>query len=451
MAVFGFLLAPVGHSLLPFLRFFVSWIFIFRPSSGKAYCCSWSPPVVALNVNSGVFNYVYALYPWMAFLFLRTICSRGSWYLICVQVDILFHKGYCSWMIFWVNTWNGLSGSWIANIFFLLLYFFVGLYYFFRSLVRILIFYMGFFVVPSPSLQHSVFHTPTSVTALTSNQLEAHSKNVDFSPGQDTAIIDNCANAHNWNKRNHYLTFREFHAKEQVVSTIGGKQHYPLGVGDVAVSWRDDNNNLFRHTLQNVLYFSDSPVCIISLHWLACEWGDSVDEEGTFIKSKYSYSVFRWQHKMYKRTIVHHSHGLPELVINDHIPKLFSALCDFWGTCASSLQAQYCSFNANRSPVSSSAPSSSFPLASIMRYSKVGFTKPCTVLQSADPTQPDSQFTIKLECGRVLQTIPEFLHHPTDPDIAAIPPTVPDFCEELEHISDLDLHFLANPVDLYVD
>ena len=183
-----------------------------------------------------------------------------------------FHQGYrTSWMSFWINTWNDLSGSWIVDLFYVSLYLLVGFYYFLRSITRILIFQVGFLTPPSPTLNRSVFHAPTSVTALTSEQLEAHSKCMDFSPGQDTVIIDNCANAHIWNKRHHFTNFREFRSKEQVVSTIGGKQHFPLGIGSVKVSWRDDNDVIFRHTLQNVLFFPDSPVCIISSHRLACE------------------------------------------------------------------------------------------------------------------------------------------------------------------------------------
>ena len=65
--------------------------------------------------------------------------------------------------------------------------------------------------------------------------------------------------------------------------------------------------------------------------------------------------------------------------------------------------------------------------------------------------QQDSKFTIKLTCGRVLQTTHEFLHHPADPDIAAIPSTVPAFHWELENISDSALYFFANPGALNSD
>ena len=111
------------------------------------------------------------------------------------------------------------------------------------------------------------------------------------------------------------------------------------------------------------------------------------------------------------------------------------------------MRAHYCTFRVASGDVSSP----SFPLSAVMRYSKDGFTSPCTILKSVDPAKPDSQFLLKLQCGRILESSPEFVHHPDDPDIAAIPSTVPNFRRELENVSDLDLAFLANPRELEHD
>ena len=249
------------------------------------------------------------------------------------------------------------------------------------------------------------------------------------------------------NKRHQFVSFRPLQAKEQVVSTIGGQRHFTLGIGDVAVSWRDDDSKPFRHILKDALFFSDSPVCIISSHKLAGEWGAFVDEEGTSIKSKHSYSVFKWNRKQFRKTIPHPSHGLPEMVVNDDLPSLFSALCQYCSSSASSLRAHYCVFRVASGDVSSP----SFPLSAVMRYSKDGFTSPCAILKSVDPAKPDSQFLLKLQCGRILESSPEFVHHPDDPDIAAIPSTVPNFRREFDNVSDLDLAFLANPRELEDD
>ena len=53
-----------------------------------------------------------------------------------------------------------------------------------------------------------------------------------------------------------------------MISTISGKSHFPEGTGDVCVSWRDDENKIFERVLKDVLFFSGSPVKIISpLYW----------------------------------------------------------------------------------------------------------------------------------------------------------------------------------------
>ena len=134
-----------------------------------------------------------------------------------------------------------------------LLYVRYGGFYFSCSLVRILAFQVGCLRLPSTlSSSPGVFTAITSVTALSSQQLEAHNRCIDFLPGQKIAIVDNCANVHVWNKCHHFVTFRPLQDKAQIVSTIGGKRHFPVDVSDVAVSWRDDNNTVFWHTLKDV-------------------------------------------------------------------------------------------------------------------------------------------------------------------------------------------------------
>ena len=46
-----------------------------------------------------------------------------------------------------------------------------------------------------------------SVSVLTADQLLLHVHRSDFSPGQQTAIVDNCTNTHVWNDRAHFINF----------------------------------------------------------------------------------------------------------------------------------------------------------------------------------------------------------------------------------------------------
>ena len=78
-----------------------------------------------------------------------------------------------------------------------------------------------------------------------------------------------------------------------------------------------------------MLYFSGSPVKIISANKLACEWRSEPDRKGTSIKSKFDYSVFKWPFNQFRKTIQHPEHGLPEMIINDMNQGLFLTFCLF--------------------------------------------------------------------------------------------------------------------------
>lgn len=106
------------------------------------------------------------------------------------------------------------------------------------------------------------------------------------------------------------------------------RSHFAQCIGDVVTSWKDDKGVVFRHTLHDVLFFPDSPVRILSAAKLADDFGPGCDEEGTWITTKRSYSIFTWEHGKYKRTIRHPTHCLPELAINEGY-SVFQKFCNF--------------------------------------------------------------------------------------------------------------------------
>ena len=67
------------------------------------------------------------------------------------------------------------------------------------------------------------------------------------------------------------------------VATIGGNYIIPKGIGTVRLSWTDDEGQLHTNKLNNVLYFPDSPVNILSATALA-EF--IKDDEEKWIKKK---------------------------------------------------------------------------------------------------------------------------------------------------------------------
>ena len=72
------LLHPLLLSLSPFFWIGLVLFLLCTSVSNVLSCCPQSPPIAALSLNFGVFNWVYCLYMWMAFLFLCPVCSFGT-------------------------------------------------------------------------------------------------------------------------------------------------------------------------------------------------------------------------------------------------------------------------------------------------------------------------------------------------------------------------------------
>ena len=86
------------------------------------------------------------------------------------------------------------------------------------------------------------------------------------------------------------------------MATIGGKYIIPRMIGKVSWYWNDDEVQLHTNKLNNVLYFTDSPVNILSATALA---ESMKDDEGTWVLAKIKYSSFTWDFGRYKKTIAH--------------------------------------------------------------------------------------------------------------------------------------------------
>ena len=90
----------------------------------------------------------------------------------------------------------------------------------------------------------------------------------------------------------------------------------------------DNEGKLHTKKLNNVLYFTDSTVNIIS----STELDESPkDDEGTWELTKTKYSIFNWDYGKYKKTIAHSENCLPELEILTGIIK-FSGFCNRLGS-----------------------------------------------------------------------------------------------------------------------
>ena len=109
-----------------------------------------------------------------------------------------------------------------------------------------------------------------------------------------------------------FVTFNE--TTEVLVATIGGKLNQPDGIGTVKWTWKDDGGAVHTEQLENTLYFTKSPINIMSVTELAKQFND---EEGKGIYTKMNHSIFYWKNNKFPRKIHHSSSNLSELTINE--------------------------------------------------------------------------------------------------------------------------------------
>ena len=73
------------------------------------------------------------------------------------------------------------------------------------------------------------------------------------------------------------------------VATIGGCGHAPADVGNVRWNWIDDSGVKHTYLVENVLYFPQSPINILSVTEFARQLNN---EEGTGVDTKQKRSTF---------------------------------------------------------------------------------------------------------------------------------------------------------------
>ena len=97
-------------------------------------------------------------------------------------------------------------------------------------------------------------------------------------------VCDNPENTHICNDISMFTDFKETY--KGIVATIGGKLNRPAGIGTVKWKWKDDNGVMHEELLEQVLYFPQSPINIMSVTKFARQMDD---EEGTGIDTKMKY------------------------------------------------------------------------------------------------------------------------------------------------------------------
>ena len=246
----------------------------------------------ALDVRHGTFCSRYSLYPWWSSHILKI-------HIQCGDIDRRLLVQNAIWHTYAVlsipYTYFKLPPKkppdrYISRFLILVLLLIMSLISVIFSLFKIIGLKFGLISYPKPSTEST---TPpdfldmafTTVHVLTASELARHVAFSTFDADTQTALVDNCANTHIWNNCKQFKTFTLIPASKRGVSTIGGTPHHALGMGDVSVTWKDDNGQIFYHTLKNVLYFPNSPVNIISCSKLAEERGGLLTTKALILRA----------------------------------------------------------------------------------------------------------------------------------------------------------------------
>ena len=121
-----------------------------------------------------------------------------------------------------------------------------------------------------------------------------------FDTDAEFVVCDNSANTHICNNKAMFVSFKE--TTSGMVATTGGKMNRPGGIGTVEWTWKDDSGVSHTERLDNVLYFPQSPINIMSVTEFAKQLDD---EESTGIDTKMKYSRFYWKQNQFSKKIYH--------------------------------------------------------------------------------------------------------------------------------------------------
>jgi hypothetical protein len=314
-----------------------------------------------------------------------------------------------------------------------------------------------------------------------------HEKLISFDSDSLTVILDNSANTSVFNKKEHFVD-KKIHKlvpSEEGVITIGGSNHHPEGYGDVSISLKDDDGNLCELRLSNVLYFPDSPVNIVSITCLAASLGDP---EGTWVQTRWRYSVFQWDHGKHKKTVLHPSSNLPEVAVNIGYEK-FAFFTNFLISLAPNLFPSVF-FNNSRDtsmplqmdeapilldqrgnirnhalcddpaeistkdiPTTSSSKDlkhpKSFAIGDSLRYCKDDYVTHGNLLSIDIDVDTDvPYYNLKLKDGQKVRTTREHIQQSTADDVMDFPISQDDFVEQAKELSLKDLEAIMKPSSL---
>ena len=283
-------------------------------------------------------------------------------------------------------------------------------------------------------------------------------------------VCDNSANVHICNDRKMFVGDLS-PVTNHKVATIGGKGHQPSGLGTVRWSWRDDKGTLHEYLVENVLYFPQSPINILSVTTFAKQLNDT---EGTGIDTKQLYSRFYWNFNQHSLRIQHPPSNLPELSINEgySLVTMYRAMVskvinpstkNQYSCCLTqmdddnedpTLSRTQCNDNTCRHHHAHASDASDtvlelFEIGETLYYANDGWSGLVKVKSFEFDKDGILRFVVtSIASDEDIETTSEHLRSPSNPDIGWIPTSVPEYKTASRTLTEEEIEKLTAPTHL---
>jgi len=265
-----------------------------------------------------------------------------------------------------------------------------------------------------------------------------------FDSDADTVMIDNAANCIVWKSRNAFLdtTYTSLERfQTPMIDTAAGAGN-PTGIGQVPISWFDDNGIQHKFILNDVYHIPDSPVNILGISAFSKILGD-YEAKGTRINSSSLDSIFTWDHGKFQRTFANSNANMPELEVNGGYSK-FHRFCNFVDK-IQPIKKQCYHVQCNKIKDLQLYDVGEEVLYKNNDHLEKGVIEKVTVNKEK---HKQKQYHVRFRDNRHVIASFDNLQAQNETDVATVPITNEDYANEVKCLTQHELHLLRNPLPL---
>ena len=307
--------------------------------------------------------------------------------------------------------------------------------------------------------------------ALTSKEAELHNHILTWDSDSIPAVVDNSANTHIWTRLEDFVegSLHYFEDSDNVsgVITIGDDASKPIGIGSVNIRINTNEGTMVNVELERALYFPKSPVNVISVTYLAHQFGD---EDGTWVQTKMQSSQFTWNFGKHSVDLIHPSSNLPVLNVlpGNSASQSFCSLFEQSGvmvepiamttcqTCLPCDSSQDLCFLSDMPPQAQGDPryrftdkevlEQVFNVGETLRLTKNGVNAKVTVISiRLDEETQVPYFLVELPDSHEVEVTQEFLFPIDAEDLVHVPVTKKQVQSQIDILTPESLEALLNP------